>query len=464
MKYQADKRRKDVQFEVGDWVFLKLRPHRQNSVVQRIHQKLAPRFFGPYQIMKKIGQVTYKLKLPPTSKIHLTFHVSQLKKAEGNYTTTTTTQLPISLESKKGDITPAKVLSWRDKFDGGQHKREWLIQWEGMDVGDATWEEELLLKSQFSDLRLEDKANVVEEVESSEPERSAAAVGAAASVSAAVDVHAVSCTAMAMMQQQMMMYPQHYMSTSCCLAYRYTILTHPNRNYIIKNHQKLNSSATAMFEISSISIKERILDSQVKIVEDEITVEHHGSVNAASVSDEGPASLSKMVALFCEQQLLPPLLRAFDMFLPSCPLLPFIRALQAFSQMRLSEASAHLGSFSARIKEEPMHIANNSYIEGSQIIDESENHMVGGFLLQEIHTFENVFVEPLIPQNEIYLESSFKNVSREPNFVNLDPTFKLNPPAATPPVSYTHTVVDPLDADPSSAPYDPKTNYLSLRP
>lgn len=92
----------------------------------------------------------------------------------------------------------------------------------------------------------------------------------------------------------------------------------------------LNSSASAMSEISSISIKERIFDSQGKIVEDEITVEHHGSVNAASVSDEGPASLSKMVAVLCEQQLFPPLLRAFDMFLPSCPLLPFIRALQVW--------------------------------------------------------------------------------------------------------------------------------------
>ncbi|KAI5384322.1 uncharacterized protein LOC127105709 isoform X1 [Lathyrus oleraceus] len=126
----------------------------------------------------------------------------------------------------------------------------------------------------------------------------------------------------------------------------------------------LNSSASAMSEISSISIKERIFDSQGKIVEDEITVEHHGSVDAASVSDEGPASLSKMVAVLCEQQLFPPLLRAFDMFLPSCPLLPFIRALQAFSQMRLSEASAHLGSFSARIKEEPMHTQTNLGREG----------------------------------------------------------------------------------------------------
>ncbi|CAI0554803.1 unnamed protein product [Linum tenue] len=76
-------------------------------------------------------------------------------------------------------------------------------------------------------------------------------------------------------------------------------------------------------------------------------------------SGEGPVSLSKMVAVLCEQKLFLPLLRAFEMFLPACSLLPFLRALQAFSQMRLSEASAHLGSFSARIRDEPSSLQSN---------------------------------------------------------------------------------------------------------
>ncbi|GER35123.1 spatacsin, partial [Striga asiatica] len=72
-------------------------------------------------------------------------------------------------------------------------------------------------------------------------------------------------------------------------------------------------------------------------------------------SDSIANALSRMVAVLCEQHLFLPLLQAFEIFLPSCLLLPFIRALQAFSQMRLSEASAHLGSFASRIKEETSH-------------------------------------------------------------------------------------------------------------
>ncbi|KAL5096063.1 hypothetical protein RYX36_000390, partial [Vicia faba] len=67
-------------------------------------------------------------------------------------------------------------------------------------------------------------------------------------------------------------------------------------------------------------------------------------------------------------------------------------------------------------------------------------------------------------RNEIHTKSSFEDVFVEPDFVNLDPTIKLSPPAATPLVSYTHTIIDPVDADPSMSPYDYKTNYLSPRP
>lgn len=83
MKVQADKRRSERSFEVGDWVYLKLQPYRQSSVMARPSQKLAARFFGPYQITKRVGSVAYVLQLPPNSKIHSTFHVSMLKKHRG---------------------------------------------------------------------------------------------------------------------------------------------------------------------------------------------------------------------------------------------------------------------------------------------------------------------------------------------------------------------------------------------
>ncbi|MBA0562724.1 hypothetical protein Golob_007747 [Gossypium lobatum] len=103
----------------------------------------------------------------------------------------------------------------------------------------------------------------------------------------------------------------------------------------------------------------RIFSAEGSTAGEEKKVELSEQINVSSDFNEGPASLAKMVAVLCEQHLFLPLLRAFELFLPSCSFLPFIRALQAFSQMRLSEASAHLGSFSARIKEEPSHLQTN---------------------------------------------------------------------------------------------------------
>jgi hypothetical protein len=79
MKRQSNKYRSERSFAVGDWVFLKLQPYAQASVARRSSQKLAFRFFGPYKVEAKIGNVAYRLALPSSSQIHLVFRVSQLK-------------------------------------------------------------------------------------------------------------------------------------------------------------------------------------------------------------------------------------------------------------------------------------------------------------------------------------------------------------------------------------------------
>ncbi|GJY84187.1 hypothetical protein Tco_0497563 [Tanacetum coccineum] len=53
MKTQADKRRTDRAFEVDQWVYLKLQPHRQVTVRQRKYNKLTPKYYGPFKIIAK---------------------------------------------------------------------------------------------------------------------------------------------------------------------------------------------------------------------------------------------------------------------------------------------------------------------------------------------------------------------------------------------------------------------------
>jgi hypothetical protein len=79
-KSYADHRRRELSFEVGDFVCLKV-SHMRGLRHFKVRGKLAPRFIGPFKILEKRGEVAYQLELPPQlSDVHDVFHVSQLKK------------------------------------------------------------------------------------------------------------------------------------------------------------------------------------------------------------------------------------------------------------------------------------------------------------------------------------------------------------------------------------------------
>jgi hypothetical protein len=102
MKKFADAKRSERKFKVGDWVYLKLQPYRQISVQDKMGtHKLKQKFYGPFEILEKIGAVDYHLNLPTGSLIHPVFHVSQLKKCRGGLTEPV---LPVPIVSPGGRI------------------------------------------------------------------------------------------------------------------------------------------------------------------------------------------------------------------------------------------------------------------------------------------------------------------------------------------------------------------------
>ena len=81
-------------------VFLRLQPYRQSSLKKSGAEKLKPRFYGPYRIMRRVGEVAYELELPEGSKIHNMFHVSCLKKSVGQFFNTSEELPPLDEEGQ----------------------------------------------------------------------------------------------------------------------------------------------------------------------------------------------------------------------------------------------------------------------------------------------------------------------------------------------------------------------------
>uniref|UniRef100_A0ACD6A284 Uncharacterized protein n=1 Tax=Avena sativa TaxID=4498 RepID=A0ACD6A284_AVESA len=119
MKSQADKRRSDRRFSFGDWVFLKVQPYVQNSVADRASQKIAFRYFGPFQANAPTQDD--QSRLPP----------------------------PVPEPEDCQPDEPYQVLQRRQYLRGSTVRAQVLVQWSSMPESLATWEDETQLRARF---------------------------------------------------------------------------------------------------------------------------------------------------------------------------------------------------------------------------------------------------------------------------------------------------------------------------
>ncbi|CAM8908644.1 unnamed protein product [Rhodiola kirilowii] len=138
MKQYADSHRSVREFQVGDFVYLKLQPYRQHSLKSRVPHKLSPRFYGPFRIIDCVGSVAYKLELPPGAAIHNVFHVSQLKLCPNP--PANTPDLPQYMLDVGKFKEPEAILDRKmvKRHNGAVTKV--LVQWKGHPAEQATWE------------------------------------------------------------------------------------------------------------------------------------------------------------------------------------------------------------------------------------------------------------------------------------------------------------------------------------
>jgi hypothetical protein len=148
----ADIRRRELSFEVGDYVYLKVSPIRGTKRFG-VKGKLAPCYIGPYQIQARCGEVAYQLSLPENmSVVHDVFHMSQLKK----FLRVPEEQLPMEDLKVQEDLTyvekPMQILETADRVTRRNTIRMCKVKLGHHSEEEATWEREDDLRAKYPEL------------------------------------------------------------------------------------------------------------------------------------------------------------------------------------------------------------------------------------------------------------------------------------------------------------------------
>ncbi|KAF5472424.1 hypothetical protein F2P56_009144 [Juglans regia] len=143
-KSYSDTRRRDLLFEGGDWVYLKVSPMKG---VKRFGKKgkLSPRYVGPFQILEKVGPVAYRIALPEYfGEIHDVFHVSSLKKSFGQQEPRFVDPGSIQLRPDLTyEVVPTQILDRKEQQLRSKSIPLVMVSWGDPLAQDFSWEREV---------------------------------------------------------------------------------------------------------------------------------------------------------------------------------------------------------------------------------------------------------------------------------------------------------------------------------
>ena len=151
-KSYVDLKRREIEFQVGDLVFLKVSPWRKVLRFGR-KGKLSPRFIGPYRVLKRVGPVAYQLELPPElDRLHDVFHVSMLRR----YRSDPSHVIPVEEIEIRSDLTydeqPVRILDREVKVLRKKQIPLVKVLWRNHGIEEATWEPEETFRQQYPHL------------------------------------------------------------------------------------------------------------------------------------------------------------------------------------------------------------------------------------------------------------------------------------------------------------------------
>jgi hypothetical protein len=151
LQAQEYAKHRPLEFQVDDWVLLQILHRPAQSLVPGFRGKLSPRFAGPFQVMERVGNVAYCLRLPEGAHIHDVFHVGVLEPFRGTPPAATPALPPLH----NGHVLHRPARALRAQLRRGV----WhvLIQWESLPEADATWEPVDKFRALFPSFQLKDE-------------------------------------------------------------------------------------------------------------------------------------------------------------------------------------------------------------------------------------------------------------------------------------------------------------------